>query len=224
MTTADFLILPTFAKNGYNSGSMNKTTSKIWAPHVRKTAVLLLSLCILCQPACGKREQKSGTPSPSEEHRVTDSLDFAEPPLEDLFKGRLIELKDQILQPGVAGILFSISLPQDYELTTEAPFSVDWKSNNESAVSFTATPPEIDLSKVSFPFKIPLSCSAGKAELTLNTVIYYCSRLSKQCFFDNVQVKISVTVQPGGSSEIPLTIEVKPKHVPSKNPLAEGTR
>ncbi|MDD5672295.1 MAG: hypothetical protein PHN49_11715, partial [Candidatus Omnitrophica bacterium] len=106
----------------------------------------------------------------------------------------------------------------------EAPFSVDWKSNNEDAVSFTATPPEIDLSKVSFPFKIPLNCSAGKAELTLNTVIYYCSRASKQCFFDNVQVKISVTVQPGGPSEIPLTLEVKPKSVPVKNPLVEGMR
>lgn len=127
----------------------------------------------------------------------------------DNFAGRIVQLDPQRIRAGKAAICLSINLPIGYELTKDASFYLEWKSDNDNIVSFTAASDEYDFNKLNFPLTIPVTASKGESEIEFNAVIYFCPENSNLCLFDNIRLKFPVIVDNAAPERLNLTLDVK---------------
>lgn len=127
----------------------------------------------------------------------------------DNFSGREIKLQPNRIKSGAAMISIALVLPDGYKFNELAPFYVNFKSSEESAVEIVARPEQIVLDRSTGEFKIPVTTGAGESEVTLETVVYLCKADSPACLFDMVRVKIPVTVDPKGPGMFGVAIPVR---------------
>ena len=126
-------------------------------------------------------------------------------PMMKQFWGRVVTMPRQTLKEGEGVIRLNIKLPAGYQLNSNAPVHVDWKSGDQKVILFGASAPE----KISFPFEIPVKAAAGNTGLTFDTVIYYCAENSSICLFDHLRLNVPVEVSKAGASVLPVDVVVK---------------
>jgi hypothetical protein len=91
-----------------------------------------------------------------------------------------------------------IQIPMGTEFTKDAPFSIEVKADNPKVVTFK----DKDITMPAEKLEIPFTASPGKATVTINMTIYYCSGNQGQCFFKDARLKIPVNVTDKG----PMTL------------------
>jgi len=128
----------------------------------------------------------------------------------DDFKGRVVRLPGTNLKPGAATVVLSLALPAGAHLNAEAPGALAFRTSDPAAVAFAGPASPLDLTPATFPLKLAVRASAGRADLTLDAVVYYCREKSGVCYFDQVRLEVPVTVGASGSETLPLALEVKP--------------
>lgn len=122
----------------------------------------------------------------------------------DSFSGRIVDIAPQTLKPGTDKITLNISLPDGYHFNNDAPFFLNWQSDDTRAVKFTADAGSVKISGSSFPLEIPVSALRGETNLTVDAVVYFCKNESSVCLFDNIRFKVPVTVAEAGANSIKI--------------------
>ncbi len=127
------------------------------------------------------------------------------------FMGRKIEIPRKTLKAGKGSISVSFSLPKGYKFNEDAPFHLEWKSQNRTVLNFTGESSQLDKPRVSFPFEIPVQAEEGADDFNLEAVVYYCREDSKICLFDHLRAHVPVEVKKEGPSKISLEVDILPK-------------
>lgn len=127
------------------------------------------------------------------------------------FRARSIRLPEKNLKAGKVKIMISFNLPSGYEFSENSPMHVDVKSEGESIVRINAPAKLEGEGRKSFPIEIPLTAKAGKNNLVLDAVIYYCKKASHICLFEQVRYELPLSVSNSGSTEVKADITLQPK-------------
>ena len=127
----------------------------------------------------------------------------------DTYTGREIKLQPNKLKPGAGKISFALVLPDGYKLNEQAPFFLDLKSSDSKVVSFTAAPKDITLNKTTGEFEIPVSGTSGSAEVTVETVVYFCKAGETTCLFDMIRARVPITFDATGPAMFGVAVNVR---------------
>ncbi len=85
-----------------------------------------------------------------------------------------------------------------------------WRAGAGAPLQFGLQSDTVDFKHVTFPLPVPVSISGtGRSEVTVDTVVYYCTERSSVCYVDPIRVKIALAASPGGAVEVPVDIPVR---------------
>ena len=56
---------------------------------------------------------------------------------------------------------------------------------------------------------VPVQMSGDRADLTIDTVVYYCTDQVSTCYVDPIRVKVAIVASPDGATILPVDILVK---------------
>ncbi|PKK82399.1 MAG: hypothetical protein CVT49_13990 [candidate division Zixibacteria bacterium HGW-Zixibacteria-1] len=124
------------------------------------------------------------------------------------FSGRILEIKEQTIAPGEDLIKLTFKLPAGYKFTDQAPFFLDWKSDNAQVVDFKTSPMDLDPKQLTSTVHLFLSAFEGKSRVVIDAVVYFCRENSTVCLFDNVRIILPVHVIQNAESRIDLGIDI----------------
>ncbi len=127
----------------------------------------------------------------------------------DNFSGRVIKTPRRPLHTGNAAVSFGLNIPEGYELNKQAPFYVNFTTSNDSIVKFTLAPNQVKLDQDKLTFKIPFEIREGKAEITVDAVVYFCDDKSGLCLFDNLRVLVPVEGDDSGAAMFGVTLKLR---------------
>ncbi len=128
------------------------------------------------------------------------------------FRGRVIELTKQQIAPGAGVISLSIALPQGYKFNQGAPFYLASKTSDDKALKIEETAK--NFTESNFPFEIPFEALEGKADATIDAVIYFCSDERKMvCLVDNVRIIAPLEIKQGAPKQIKIEVTAMAKGV-----------
>ncbi len=134
------------------------------------------------------------------------------------FNGAVIALPPQSVAAGDGHLIVNISVPSGFRLNDTAPFTLHVYPAKDV---FTA-PPDFSAVQPTMPLSLPITLSAGQADLTADANVYYCDAVNeKLCYVAQLRLTIplTVTANGGGNSDVVLTYTIAPSVVP-KNTLA----
>jgi len=128
----------------------------------------------------------------------------------DRFRGRTVDLGEREIKVDGAKLALNVVLPAGYKFNSDAPFYMRWKAVDASRVRLGLDSESVDFSKIRFPFEVPVEQVNGRGELTIDTVVYYCTAKSSACYVDPVRVKLALRAAASGPAVAPVEISVKP--------------
>lgn len=123
----------------------------------------------------------------------------------DAFHGEEKEFPTVEIAPGTSKLSLELILPKGTEFTKDAPFNLEVKSDNPKVVNIKGSA----ISKPMEKLEIPIVASTGKALVTVDLNIYYCSGNQGQCYFKDARLKIPVSVIDKGGATLAATYEIK---------------
>ncbi len=132
----------------------------------------------------------------------------------DRFRGRILDLGEREIRAGTAQLALNVVLPAGYKFNREAPFYMQWKAGDGSALKFGLQPDRVDFKQVRFPLEVPVERINGRSEVTIDTVVYYCTSESSACYVDPIRVKLALKPTASGPSTAPVDIGVKTPGAP----------
>jgi thiol-disulfide isomerase/thioredoxin/sugar lactone lactonase YvrE len=131
----------------------------------------------------------------------------------DQFRGRILDLGVREVKAGRSQLALNVVLPDGYKFNREAPFYMRWTAADRAALKFDQQPEQVDFKRVSFPLNVPLYMQGASSEVTLDTVVYYCTSQSSVCLVDPIRVKLVLKV----AASAPVTALV---NIPVRKPGA----
>jgi DNA-binding beta-propeller fold protein YncE len=123
----------------------------------------------------------------------------------DAFQGEEKQFPSMEITPGASKLILELILPKGTEFTKDAPFNLDVKSDNPKVVNIISSA----ISKPMERLEIPIVALTGKAVVTVDLNIYYCSGNQGQCYFKDVRLKIPVKVSVKGGAGFMATYEIE---------------
>jgi DNA-binding beta-propeller fold protein YncE len=121
----------------------------------------------------------------------------------DHFKGRVVDLGEKEIRPDQAQLSLSIKLPAGFRFNRDAPFFLQWKTAG------ARQPEQLDLKPVQFPVAVPIPKLVKPSEMTIDTVVYYCTEQSVACYVDPIRVKLALKPSAAGTAKLPIEVAVK---------------
>jgi len=117
------------------------------------------------------------------------------------FRGQVINLPAQRVQPGEATLTLSLDLPNGYKLTPQAPSSIAVTSSDGKALSLDGQAEKL-LRSPHFPVTVTAHAHEGRATLRAEFVIYYCQEKKESlCYFKEARLILPVTVEMEAGSD-----------------------
>ena len=142
-----------------------------------------------------------------------DDATLSVPDVDTTFQGledTVIELDPQTVVTGEGELVFNITMPEDYKLNDQAPFTVISPEDNtvsvaEDLLDYREVLPEL-------PLHIPVTFNEGETVYSTDLTIYWCEAVRETlCFVERVTLTVPVTVSPDGeSSELSFSYELVP--------------
>lgn len=126
-----------------------------------------------------------------------------------------VELETQTVSAGEGELVFNITMPADYKLNDQAPFTVissedDTVSVSEDFMDYREVLPEL-------PLHIPVTFNEGSTVYSTDLTIYWCEAVRETlCFIERVTLTVPVNVSTDGeNSELVLTYDLVPPEAAS---------
>jgi hypothetical protein len=119
----------------------------------------------------------------------------------DNFRGRVLDLGERRVKAGAARLAVNVILPAGYKFNLEAPFFMRLK--------FGPKPEKVDVKRGSFPLDVPIDLPSGRSEVTLDTIVYYCTAPSSACYVDPIRVKLALAASASAPASLPVDIPVR---------------
>jgi thiol-disulfide isomerase/thioredoxin len=142
-----------------------------------------------------------------------DDATVANPDDDTTFYGledTVIELDAQTVTAGEGELVFDVTMPDDYKLNDQAPFTVispedDTVSISEEFLDYREVLPEL-------PLHIPVTFNEGTTVYSTDLTIYWCEAVRETlCFVERVTLSVPVTVSADGeTSELLLSYDLVP--------------
>jgi thiol-disulfide isomerase/thioredoxin/DNA-binding beta-propeller fold protein YncE len=127
----------------------------------------------------------------------------------DRFRGRIVDLGEREIRAGAATLALNVVLPAGYKFNTDAPFYMRWRVRDGSALRFGLDADKVDFKHVRFPLDVPIERVNGRSDVTIDTVVYYCTSQSSACYVDPIRVTLELKPSDSGPSTAPVDIPVK---------------
>jgi thiol-disulfide isomerase/thioredoxin len=127
----------------------------------------------------------------------------------DRFRGRILDLGEREVRAGAATLALNVVLPDGYKFNQDAPFFMRWKAAEGDGLRFKLQADQVDFKQVHFPLEVPIEQVNGRAELTIDTVVYYCTSQSSACYVDPIRVRLAVRAAPAGPPVTAVEIAVR---------------
>ncbi|MEW5922464.1 MAG: thioredoxin-like domain-containing protein [Candidatus Zixiibacteriota bacterium] len=124
------------------------------------------------------------------------------------FNGRTVEMEEYSIVPGDGVVNLMFRLPKGYKFTNQAPFYLEWKSEDTTAIDFKTASSKRDSGDFNPSVSLPLHALKGKSRIIIDAVIYFCQENSTICLFDNVRIILPVDIAESAGNEISLGIDV----------------
>lgn len=127
------------------------------------------------------------------------NMERLRPPPEPGFAGETIRLAPQRLAPGQAALAVTLALPPGYQLNPQAPSTVAVATSDAAVLA----PAGKTVVRPTFPIRVPVKAAEGKAELTLDLVLYYCQADAESvCLFKEIRLVVPVEVAKGAGNTL----------------------
>jgi thiol-disulfide isomerase/thioredoxin len=121
--------------------------------------------------------------------------------------GKLKLLPEQIMSPDALGLDLRISLPSGKKLNPAAESRVKARVNPTSA---SLVLEKEEFSMTGDVLRIPLKAKPGKSTLELRATLFYCdSGNAGLCFFEDLNLRVPVSVQAGGAPQPEIKYQVE---------------
>jgi DNA-binding beta-propeller fold protein YncE/cytochrome oxidase Cu insertion factor (SCO1/SenC/PrrC family) len=133
----------------------------------------------------------------------------------DQFRGRVLDLGEHVVKAGPSELALNVVLPGGYKFNHDAPFFMRWTATDPVALKFTLQPEQVDFKKASFPLNVPVLLEGGGSEVTIDTVVYYCTSQSTVCYVDPIRVRLDLKASAAGPSVAVVAIPVKHPGAPT---------
>jgi thiol-disulfide isomerase/thioredoxin/sugar lactone lactonase YvrE len=127
----------------------------------------------------------------------------------DRFRGRVLDLGAREIRAGSAKLSINLVLPQGYKFNQEAPFYMRWKAADGSPLRFGLEADKVDFKSVRFPLEVPVEQVNAASDLTIDTVVYYCTSQSSACYVDPIRVRLALKPTGSGPAAVAVSIDVK---------------
>ncbi len=127
----------------------------------------------------------------------------------DRFRGRLVDLGEREVNRIGAKLELNIVLPPGYKFNHDAPFYMKWQAADGSALKFGLDPEKVDFKQARFPLAVPIQSLDGRAEITIDAVVYYCTSATSACYVDPIRAKLALRASASGPPVAPVEIAVR---------------
>jgi hypothetical protein len=115
-----------------------------------------------------------------------------------------VTLAVQTVKPGRGELVVSVELPSGTKFTPGAPMSLHVVVK-EGGLKFDGGETEKEIKPATFPLRVPMELSAGKARLEVSMNVYYCTAKNEGlCYFKTALVEVPIDASPDAK-----TAEVK---------------
>jgi DNA-binding beta-propeller fold protein YncE len=115
----------------------------------------------------------------------------------------VVALDGTLVAPGPGTLTVDVALPVGFKLNDIAPFTMDWSVDGDAVT----LGPDADASIVepTFPLTVPAQFTTGRATLSVDLTVYYCSDdATALCFIEQVRLEIPVATDGAAGSDITL--------------------
>ena len=128
----------------------------------------------------------------------------------DEFYGDTIQLDPLTIAPGAGKVVMNIHVPDGYVFNNLAPFTLHVFENDITTVKPTDN--DLKIIQPKMPVSIAVTLREGKADLMMETHIYYCEAVNENlCFPLALRFVAPITVAAGGNNpEITVDYTLKP--------------
>jgi hypothetical protein len=117
------------------------------------------------------------------------------PPAISTWTGEVIQAPAHTVAPGQGSIDINLALPKGYKLNAEAPTYVGVSSADPKVAAVAPEHAEQNLTKPTFPLKIPAKFNPGQSKISVDLVVYYCESQSEGvCLVKQVRIETPLTV------------------------------
>jgi hypothetical protein len=127
----------------------------------------------------------------------------------------MLDLGEREVKAGPSALALNVVLPAGYKFNHDAPFFMRWLAADPAALKFKLQPEQVDFKKASFPLNVPFSLDGGVSEVTIDTVVYYCTSQSSVCYVDPIRVRLALKVSAAGRAVAMVDIPVKQPAAPT---------
>ncbi len=122
---------------------------------------------------------------------------------------QLLDLGEHEVRAGAAQLALNIVLPEGHKFNLDAPFFMRWSTANPAGLRFGLQSDKVDFRHVSFPLDVPIEPLNGRSEVTIDTIVYYCTTPSSACYVDPIRAKLALKASPSAPGVVPVEIAVK---------------
>lgn len=126
----------------------------------------------------------------------------------DDLEERAVAVSSRKIKAGKGSLQFTVTVPEGYKLTQEAPHHLDWEAEGEG-LKLTGKKRSFDGPKIHFPVSIPYEAAPGHFKIKVKSVLYYCRKDSTLCFFDQMNTEIPLESGNEGSERPEVRVPLK---------------
>jgi hypothetical protein len=127
----------------------------------------------------------------------------------------VLDLGEREVKGGPSELALNVILPAGYKFNHDAPFFMRWRATDPAALKFKLQPEQVDFKRANFPLKVPLLLEGASSEVTIDTVVYYCTSQASVCYVDPIRVRLALKASAAGPSVAVVAIPVKQPGAPT---------
>lgn len=135
----------------------------------------------------------------------------------DEFYGQTVQVSPLSAAPGAGKVILNIHLPDGYAFNDQAPFTLHVFDNDVTTVKPADNDLKIVLPKM--PVSLPVTWREGKADLMLETHVYYCEAVNENlCFPVQLRLVAPLTVsKSAGQTDVTFDYALTPPKALNSN-------
>ena len=119
----------------------------------------------------------------------------------DHFRGRILDLGEREVKAGAAALALNVVLPDGLQVQPRRAVLHALAGGGAATLCDSSSQPEqVDFKQVRFPLEVPIEPDGGRAEVTIDTVVYYCTSQSSVCYVDPIRVKLGYSWHTFGAA------------------------
>ena len=134
---------------------------------------------------------------------LTGLAEFTPAPDQANYRGKIVSLAAQTVQPGQGEVVLNLQLPPGYKMNPYAPSAMAWQVDGHLLTLEPST--NRTLLEPQFPLSLSATFQQGQGQLSVDLDIFYCEAETERiCLIEQVRLIVPVQVQAEGADNLRL--------------------